>query len=130
MRFRVISLMVFTVFILAAAAQAILPADASAREPQIRAYRQKVRENYEKRLEKRQAEAVRAYEQTRAEIFVPPWMRETEQSGKTAVSPEKTDFTVEPVHEKNRRILVSIIVLGLIAAFVGAVKYFTGKEEE
>jgi hypothetical protein len=126
------SLAVFAVIISVSAgsAQAFLPPDASAREPQIRAYRQQVREKYEKRLVERQAEAVQAYEQTRADVFTPPWMRsETRTALRTEVNPSPSGKT-EAVVKRNHRLLVSIVLLILIGAAAGWVHYATREKDE
>lgn len=103
-----------SIVLLAGAARAILPPDASAREPQIRAQRQKMRDQYQERLVERQAEAVRAYERTRADIFTPPWLRK----GDSAAAPDGTGSVSSAVSEKaaerNHRFLVSIVLLILI----------------
>jgi hypothetical protein len=108
----------------AGSACAFLPPDASAREPQIRAYRQEVRAKYEERLVARQAEAVRAYQRTQVDIFTPPWMRtQTQMSatpgeGAVPVVPPKT-------HERKHRFLVSFVLLIFIGAGVGWARYAT-----
>lgn len=116
--------------LLAGAAQAILPPDASAREPQIRAYRQQVRAKYEERLVERQELAGRAYEQTRADIFTPPWARAGVQA--TLLSGVDTTLTeaAEKVHKRNNRLLVSIVLLILISSAVGWVRYATREQNE
>lgn len=103
----------FIVF-LAGAARAILPPDASAREPQIRAQRQKIRDQYQERLVERQAEAVRAYERTRADIFTPPWLRGADTAGAPAGTGSVSSAVSEKAAKRNHRFLVSIVLLILI----------------
>jgi hypothetical protein len=110
--------------LLARSAGAFLPPDASAREPQIRAYRQRVRRQYEQRQIERQAQAIRAYEKTQADVFTPPWMRGGTQA---AVSLETA--TVSPETKKaggrKNRFLVSFVLLILLGAGAGWVRYAT-----
>ena len=120
-----------TFLILVGSARAILPPDAKAREPQLRAYYRKVRDNYETRLEKRQAESVRAYERTRTAVFTPPWMRGTVQSGngKTAGETEVSSGNVNQ-NKRNHRLLVSIMLLICIGAAAGWVRFATKTSDE
>jgi hypothetical protein len=116
----------FFFVMLTGSAWAFLPPDASAREPQIRAHRQQVRDNHEKRLVERQAVAVRAYEQTRSDIFTPPWMRAAAQdalpSGGELSDVVRAD---EKSKQRNHRLLLSIMFLILIGAAVGWAHYAT-----
>lgn len=113
------------VTMLAGVARAVVPPDAVARAPQIRARSYYARQAYEQRLGERQALAVRAYEQTRADIFTPPWMRAGIQAAVlTGVDPA-TVAEVERVQKRNHRILASIMLLILIGAAAGWVRYAT-----
>jgi hypothetical protein len=118
---------IFMLFIaaLAGSAQAILPPDAKAREPQLRAYRQQLTDNYEKKQAERRAAAVRAYEQTRADIFTPPWMR----AGTTAVilfeADQSAALKAAKAQKRNHRFLVSVMFLILIGAAAGWVRHTT-----
>ncbi|MEI8205865.1 MAG: hypothetical protein WCG03_03210 [Kiritimatiellales bacterium] len=122
-------IILFVLVLQAGSVRAILPPDAKAREPQLRAYRQRLNENYEKKLVERQEEAIRAYEKTRADIFTPPWMRGEQaalQSGAEAVAQVEADRT----HKKIRRILISIMSLALIIGGAGWVWYKTRETDE
>jgi hypothetical protein len=119
----------FILMLLTGSVRAILPPDAKAREPQLRAYRQRLTDSYEERQAERQAEAVQAYERTRAEIVVPPWMR----SGRTAVSPGSGTGSAGlagNASKRNHRILVSIMLLILIICVVGWIRYATREQDE
>lgn len=119
----------FTLILLAGSAQAILPPDAKAREPQLRVYRQQMNDNYEKRLVERQAAAVQAYDQTRADIFTPPWLRGQSQTAlPSGDSPESSGQTKPG--KRNHRFLVSIMLLILIIAVTGWVRYVTRNVDE
>lgn len=110
--------------LLAGSARAFLPPDASAREPQIRAYRQRVRQQYEKRQIERQAQAIRAYEKTQADVFTPPWMR---GEARTSVSLETGTVSSETKKAGGRknRFLVSFVLLILLGAGAGWARYAT-----
>ncbi|MFA7256188.1 MAG: hypothetical protein WC047_01250 [Kiritimatiellales bacterium] len=119
----------FVIALLAGSAQAMLPPDAKAREPQLRVYRQKLTDNYEKRMVERQAEAVRAYEQTRLNVSIPPWLRD----GKTAVQAGLDSADAgknKNAAKRNHRLLISIVLLILISSVVGWVRYATRKLDE
>ena len=116
--------------LLAGSVCAILPPDAPAREPQLRVYRQRLNENYEKRLVERQAEAVRAYEQTRADIFTPPWLREKAQKADRIGVDPAAAARAEKARKRKHRILVSIVLLILISSAVGWVRYATREQNE
>lgn len=118
------AVILFSFVVLAGSARALLPADASTREPQIRAYRQQVRDHYEERLVERQAEAVRAYERTRADIFTPPWLR-GEQDGGLQTEADAAAAAADRMHERFRHVLISIIFLSLIVGGAGWVWYKT-----
>lgn len=123
------AVILFSLVVLAGSAQAMLSPDASAREPQIRAYRQKVREKFEQRQVERQAEAVRAYERTRADIFTPPWMRGKEQSALQPGAGSSSSGQDKAV-KRNHRFLVSAVLLILIGAVAGWVRYATREVDE
>jgi hypothetical protein len=124
-----IVLFALLVSVLAGSSQAFLPPDAKAREPQLRAYRQKLTDNYEKRVVERQEQAVRSYEQTRSDIFTPPWMRGITQTalqsgtGSDAARQEKTG-------KRNHRFFVSVVLLILLGAVAGWVRYGTREIDE
>lgn len=101
------------VLLLTCSSRAVLPPDAKAREPDIRAYRQQLNLRYEERQVERQAAAVRAYEQTRLDIMTPPWMR----TGVHPAAPAAEDPSVAETAEarkRNHRFLISIVLLILI----------------
>ena len=122
---RRVVILIVCVFALAGAARAILPPDAVARAPQIKAERYYARQRYEKHLEERQAEAVQAYEVTRADIFTPPWMRTGMQAAMIPGIDAKMVAEVEASQKRNHRIMISIMLLILIGAAAGLVKYVT-----
>lgn len=113
---------------LAGSARAILPPDAKAREPQLRAYRQRLTDNYEKRQIERQEAAVRAHEQTLADIFIPPWMRNGAQAALETDSTGTAVYMHAP--KRNHRFLVSIVLLILIGVAAGLVRYITRELDE
>lgn len=115
----------FSLVILAGTAGAILPPDASAREPQIRAQRVRLREQYEKRLVDRQAVAVRAYEQTRSDIFIPPWMRTGARTDVPASAVAVADGKTAKAAKRNYRFLISAVLLILTGILAGWVRYAT-----
>jgi hypothetical protein len=119
-----------TVLLLAGSAGAILPPDASAREPQIRAYRQQVRDKYEERMVERRAEAVRAYEKTRADIFTPPWMRNGAQAELQSAGAVAGEAQNAKAAKRNHRFLISVVLLILIAGGAGWVRYATRRIDE
>jgi len=120
--------LVFTV--LAGSAQAVRPPDAKAREPQIRAHLQQVRTNYEKKQVERQEEAVRAYNQTRTDIFTPPWMRTgTKADGLSSADPSGA-VNAAKAQKRNHRFLVSAVLLILIGAGAGWARYKTREIDE
>jgi hypothetical protein len=119
---RLVVLMLF-IATLAGGAQAFLPPDAKARAPQLRAYYQQVRDNYEIKQAELQVERARAREQAEVDIRTPPWMRgeqavQTRAEAVAAVAADKT-------HKIIRRILISIIFLSLIVGGAGWVWYKT-----
>lgn len=115
----------------AGAAMAFLPSDASEREPEIRAYREKVRADYEKRIEERQAVATKEYERATKAIGVPPWELDrvvdgdnSRQVQQMAVLQEQSSNAVK------KQILVSIVLLILIGSGVAWVRKATRTDEE
>ena len=121
---RHVVILMFLVAVLAGSALAILPPDAKAREPQLRVYRQRLNENYEKRLVERQEEAVRAYEKTRADIFIPPWLRAGTQTAMLGVD-RAAALKAEKAQKRNHRFLVSVVLLILIGIAAGWVRHTT-----
>lgn len=109
--------------------RAMLPPDAKAREPQLRTYYHKVRSDYEDRQVERKAEIAAANERTRVEIFTPPWMRGQAQTvsraeGDTGASGQgKTG-------KRNHRFLVSVVLLILLGAVAGWIRYTTREINE
>lgn len=123
--------LILLLVVLGATAQAILPPDASAREPQLRAYRQRMREQYEARQLERQAAASQAYRQTRAAIFTPPWMRTSSGTAAVIKGPEAERVLQQQANEKrNHRIFVSVVLLILIVAAAGWAHYATRELDE
>jgi len=109
---------------LAGVAQAMLPPDAKAREPQLRAHYQKVREDNEEHQVERQEAIARANEKTLARIFTPPWMRDGAQTGVQSGN-DSVAAEAENTRQKTRRILISTLFLILIGAAAGWVRYAT-----
>lgn len=109
---------------------AILPPDASVREPEIRAHRIKVRKAYAERIEKRKELITKEYERATAAIGVPPWELDRVLNGE---SEEDVQVAVQQqlVSEKivKKRILVSIVLLIIIGSAVGWVKHTTREVE-
>lgn len=123
MTHRLVVLMLF-IATLAGGAQAFLPPDAKARAPQLRAYYQQVRDNYEIKQAELQVERARAREQAEVDIFTPPWMRGEQaalQFGAEAAAKAAADRTKKII----RHILISIIFLSLIVGGAGWVWYKT-----
>lgn len=114
---------------LAGTTPAFLPPDASAREPQIRAYRQKVREKYEERMVERRAEAVRAYQRTQADVFTPPWMRGEAQAVLTSGS-EGNSTASDKTGKRNHRFLISVVLLISLGAVAGWIRHATREIDE
>lgn len=111
--------------LLAGSAGAFLPPDASAREPQIRAYRQRVRQKYEQRQIERQAQAMRAYEKTQADVFTPPWMRDGAQTATSLGAGASSSSGTEKARGRKNRFLVSFVLLILLGAGTGWARYAT-----
>jgi len=126
MTHRFVILMLFIVT-LTGISPAMLPPDAKAREPQIRARLQQVRNDYEEHQVERQMEAARAREKTQADIFTPPWLR-----GENGVQ-SGTDFAAvaaaDKARKRNHRIFVSIVLLILISSVAGWVRYATREHD-
>ncbi len=123
------NIILLILILLAGSARAILPPGAKAREPQLRVYRQQLTDTYEKRQVERQAEAVQAYDRTRAEIAIPPGMR----SGRAEAAPGSDADSAGQAgkaSKRNHRIMVSIMLLILIGIGVGWVRYATRKPDE
>jgi hypothetical protein len=116
--------------VLAGSAQAILPPDASVREPEIRAHRQRVEEAYQKRIQKRRDQATEAYEKATAAIGVPPWELSRVLSGKSDQKIQAQGRLQMKEENPKSRILVSIVLLILIGSAVGWVKYKTRDAEQ
>ncbi|MEI7850868.1 MAG: hypothetical protein WCH86_03465 [Kiritimatiellales bacterium] len=121
MRYRHVVLMLF-IATLAGAAQALLPPDAKARVPELRAYYQKVRDDYEIKQTEFRAELARAREQAEVDIRTPPWMRgeqaALQSEANVAAAADKT-------HKRISHVLISIIFLSLIVGGAGWVWYKT-----
>lgn len=114
----------------AGSAHAILPPDASAREPQIRAYRQRVRDEYEKRTAERKKAAARAYEQTKAEVFTPPWMRKSRQAAAGAGAAVQAAAQSVAADQAVPRLFVSLILLLLIGGLTLGVWFITREKTD
>ena len=113
-------------FVLASAgvASAMRSSDAKAREPQIRAYYQQIRDNYETKQVERKAEVAQANEKTRVEIFTPPWLR-GDQNGIQSGADSATAAAADKAHKRNHRIFISIVLLILTSSVAGWVRYAT-----
>jgi len=119
--------LIFLLFVTAAGgALAILPPDASEREPEIRAQRIRVKKEYEERMEKRRELATRQYEQATADIAVPPWELKRRMSGEPDKKIE-VQIQQEQAAEKETRkqVLVSIMLFIIIGSIVGWVRHKT-----
>lgn len=113
----------------ATAVQAILPPDASEREPEIRAARIRNRKEYDKRIELRRQEAVLAYKRVKAEMRIPPWERARAPDGSPETVRRTAGTDASAVKkEKKPRLLVSIMLLILIGSAVGWVTIATRKK--
>ncbi len=118
------------ILLAAAGAQAILPPDASVREPEIRARRIQNRKEYEKRMEERRELMVREYKRTRQAVDIPPWKRARVLDGAAEADRQVAAAVRSNVKkEKKSRFLVSIVLFILIGSAVGWVKYATDKKE-
>lgn len=120
---RTIVLMLF-IATLTGVAQAILPPDAKAREPQLRRYYQQLRDDYDVQQVERRVEAAQARERVQADIFIPPWQRGEQavlQSGAEAAAKAAADRA----RARIRHILISIMFLSLIVGGAGWVWYKT-----
>ena len=115
----------------AAGAQAILPPDASVREPEIRSRRIRNRRQYEQRLKKLQDHAVQQYERTKRSISLAPWERSRILDGESEADQAAAVIAVSVVkEEKKKHFLASIMLLLLIATGVAYVRFMTGNEEK
>ncbi len=114
----------FFVTLLVSPAQAILPPDAKAREPQLRAYRKQLNEKYEKRLIERKEEAVCAYQKTEASIYIPPWQRAEAANSVLSAARSSAVATVK-TQKRNHRLLMSVVLLILIGTGAGWAWYMT-----
>lgn len=118
------------VFFSAAGALAILPPDASEREPEIRAHRIKVKREYEKRMDERRELITREYEKATAAIGVPPWEMDRVLNGKSEKHIQAEVAQVQTAKKKVRKqFLVSIVLLIIIGSGVGWVKHKTREVE-
>lgn len=117
-------------FLIAGTAPAILPPDAATREPEIRAERIRLQKSYEKRQVERQAESVRAYEKTRADIFTPPWKRTQTSSGSIKKTSGTSEIQTQVTKKKSHRLLVSFMLIILLVAIAGWVRYATREIDE
>lgn len=117
-------------FLIAGTAPAILPPDAAAREPEIRARRIRLQKEYDKRQVERQEMSIRAYEQTRADIFTPPWKRTQASSGVIQRSSGTPDIQPQAVEKKSHRVLVSFLLITLLVVIAGWVRYATKEIDE
>jgi hypothetical protein len=126
---RRIFILMFLVALAGGIAQAILPPDAKAREPQLRTYYQKVRNNYEERQVERKVEVARANERTQVEIFTPPWMRGTAQTALQSDVGSATSATGK-TGKRNHRFLVSVVLLILLGAVAGWIRHATREIDE
>ena len=115
----------------AGGAHAILPPDASLREPEIRAQRIQMEKEYEERIQKRRDEATEAYKRATAAIDVPPWELDRVRNGKSGAD-SRSNAPQQPIEEKNpnQRILVSIVLLILIGSAVGWIRFKTRDVEQ
>lgn len=123
-------ILIIFVLMLAASAGAILPPDAKYREPQLRAYRQQVSDNYEKKQVARQVEAVRAHEKIRADILTPPWLRGGIQAGLESGGADSRAAQIAKASKRNHRFLVSVVLLISIGVAAGWVWYKTREIDE
>lgn len=110
-------------------APAILPPDAEFREPQLRAERIRMQEQYEAILQKRQAIAVREYKKAEAAVFLPPWERDRIQpDGSVRPLNEAERMAIEAVQkqeQRSRRLIISLAALLLIGGAVLVVRHVT-----
>lgn len=109
---------------LTGAAQAFLPPDAKAREPQLRAKYQQVRDDYDVKQAERRVDAALARERVQADVFTPPWLR-----GEQAVLQSGAEAAARAAADRARarmfHILISIVFLSLIVGGAGWVWYKT-----
>jgi hypothetical protein len=122
----------FVLLAAAGTASAFLPPDASVREPEIRAYRRKIRQDYEKRIEERRDKAALEYERATIAIDLPPWELERVMKGESleeirAAAAEERVSVRKPL---KKRFLVSIVLFILIGSAVVWVRRATRDEEE
>jgi hypothetical protein len=117
---------VWMIFIatLAGGARAMLPPDAKARAPQLRAYYQQVRIDSETARTERLAEQIRASEQAEVDISTPPWLR-GEQNSIQVKAEAAANAAAKRARERIHRILISIMFLSLIVGAAGWVWYKT-----
>ena len=103
--------------LVAGTALAFLPSDASSREPEIRAYREKVRKEYEERIEKRREVATREFERATKSLGVPPWELDRVVNGDN--SRQIATVAAQQVAASGavkKQILVSIVLFILIGS--------------
>ena len=116
--------MMFFIATLAGVAQAMLPPDAKAREPQLRAYYQKIRDDYEVQQAELQVERARARERAEVDIFTPPWLRNGAQAGVQSGN-DAAAAEAKNARQKMHRILISTLLLILIGAAAGWARHAT-----
>jgi hypothetical protein len=107
----------------AGSALAVVPPDADARPQQIRSEYVYRKQMYEKRQAERQEQAVRAYEQTRENMFTPPWKRTQASSGVVKSASGAPEVQPEASEKKSHRFLVSLMLIALLVALAGWARY-------
>jgi len=128
MTYRTVVLILFIATLASSSAWAMLPPDAKAREPQLRAYYQQVRADYETGQAEWKAERARAREQVTADISTPPWLRGKQKS--LQVKSDAATADADKARKRIHRILLSIMFLFLIGGGAGWVWYKTREVDE
>jgi hypothetical protein len=120
----------FLIALWASPARAILPPDAKAREPQLRAQHLRARQKYDQRQVERQEEAVEAYQTTKANLFTPPWMRMERQMALQVGLDVPGAAEKVKMQKRNNRFMTSVVLLILIGFAAGWAWYKTRKIDE
>lgn len=108
---------------------AILPPDAQFRRQEIVQQRMRARVEYAQQREEYGKEVIAARARTEAAMREPPWKR-VEGSTVRGIAAAELTLKTDVAPEFNHRLLVSVMLLILIGAVVGWVRYATREADE
>lgn len=121
----ILILMLFGAALPAGNVFAVLPPDAVARAPQIRADYVRSARAFQQQQELRQSNSVAQYKKTEAAIYTPPWLRAGTPDAMQARAERLAAAEAEKAQKRNHRLLASILLLILIGAAAGWVRHAT-----